>query len=63
MEDEIVYWKCNGVLAKYERPCPQKLMFINQTYAHSKGFDVEQLKRSIDIKCPRCGKINGGNNA
>lgn len=57
METERDSWKCSGHINKYDRPCPQKLGFFRT------GTTPEEMlliKSHLQIKCPRCGALDGG---
>lgn len=54
------YWKCGGVLAKYDRPCPQKYLFFRLDKIKELGLTVDQVKSLLEVKCPRCGSFAGG---
>ena len=50
-------WKCPGRIEKYDRPCPQKFGFFAATATEG---EILAAKSALQIKCPRCGFIDGG---
>lgn len=49
-----MYWQCEGYIEKYHRRCPQRFFFFNP-----KVTSLSYLQSVIQIKCHRCGKVNG----
>lgn len=57
MDSEREPWKCEGTIAKYGRPCPQKYGFFK---AGTSKETIALVKEVFAIKCSRCGTITSG---